>query len=50
VPVTKVDVTVLGGGPAGCAAALALAARGHSVIVVEALSIMWYASERPFRR
>jgi len=28
------DVVIIGGGPAGCAAALALLNRGHSVVVI----------------
>lgn len=31
----EADVVVLGGGPAGCAAALALARQGHAVVVIE---------------
>ncbi|HEX7637975.1 MAG TPA: FAD-dependent oxidoreductase, partial [Burkholderiaceae bacterium] len=31
----RVDVLVLGGGPAGCATALCLARQGHRVAVVE---------------
>jgi flavin-dependent dehydrogenase len=34
-PNKEADVVVLGGGPAGCAAALALARRGCSVVVIE---------------
>jgi 2-polyprenyl-6-methoxyphenol hydroxylase-like FAD-dependent oxidoreductase len=34
-PTSQVDVMVLGGGPAGCAAALGLTQQGHSVVVVE---------------
>src|SRR6266496_4399597 len=30
----QLDVAIIGGGPAGCAAALALVSRGHSVIVI----------------
>jgi len=33
--VRKVDVALLGGGPAGCAAALALARHGFSIALIE---------------
>lgn len=42
----RADVCVVGGGIAGCSAALALAERGYSVVLLEAHRIGWGASGR----
>ena len=42
----EADVCVVGGGLAGCSAALALAERGYRVAVVEAQRVAWGASGR----
>jgi gamma-glutamylputrescine oxidase len=42
----QADVCVVGGGIAGCSAALDLAARGYSVVLLEARRIGWGASGR----
>ncbi|MGB8693230.1 MAG: FAD-dependent oxidoreductase, partial [Steroidobacteraceae bacterium] len=39
----EADVCVVGGGLAGCSAALALAERGYRVAVVEAQRVAWGA-------
>jgi len=43
---TRVDVCVVGGGIAGCSAALTLAERGYRVVLLEAERIGWGASGR----
>jgi gamma-glutamylputrescine oxidase len=42
----RADVCVIGGGIAGCAAALTLAERGYSVVLLEAQRVGWGASGR----
>src|SRR5476651_41859 len=42
----RADVCVVGGGIAGCSAALALAERGYCVVLLEAQRIGWGASGR----
>src|SRR5579863_3656143 len=42
----RADVCVVGGGIAGCSAALALAERGYRVLLLEARRIGWGASGR----
>jgi gamma-glutamylputrescine oxidase len=42
----RADVCVVGGGIAGCSAALDLAARGYSVVLLEARRVGWGASGR----
>src|ERR1700684_3519379 len=42
----RADVGVVGGGIAGCSAALALAERGYRVVLLEAQRIGWGASGR----
>lgn len=43
---TRADVCVVGGGIAGCSAALALAERGYRVVLLEAERLGWGASGR----
>ena len=43
---TRADVCVVGGGIAGCSAALALAERGYRVVLLEAQRLGWGASGR----
>src|ERR1700728_2768982 len=42
----RADVCIVGGGVAGCSAALALAERGYRVVLLEARRIGWGASGR----
>src|ERR1019366_10141268 len=42
----RADVCVVGGGIAGCSAALALAERGYRVVLLEAQRLGWGASGR----